>query len=70
MFGRLEMSGLKIEELGLAEMVSKRKEVVKDLLTFRLSLDPSGVKTEGGAGALQKTLRRIDLRIATLKQGK
>lgn len=58
------------EELSLAEAVNRRRELVKDLLQFRLSLDSSAVQTQGGAGAIQKKLREVDLRIATLKQGK
>lgn len=59
-----------IKELSLEAAVSKRKQVVRELLSFRLSLDPAVVQTEGGPGALQNVLREIDLRIATLKQGK
>jgi hypothetical protein len=61
------MADKKIGELSLAEALVKRKILVKDLLTFRLSLDPNGVQTEGGVPGLQRTLRLLDLRIATLK---
>ena len=61
------MADKKINELSLAEALLKRKVLVKDLLTFRLSLDSNGVTTEGGAPGLQRSLRQVDLRIATLK---
>lgn len=58
------------EQLSLAEAVNKRRDLVRDLLQFRLSLDGTAVQTPGGPGAIQKRLREVDLRIATLKQGK
>ena len=61
------MADKKIAELSLADALVKRKALVKELLTFRLSLDVNGVQTEGGIAGLQRSLRKLDLRIATLK---
>jgi hypothetical protein len=64
------MSEGKIAELGLDDAVSRRKVLVKELLTYRLSLDPNDVKTEGGPAGLRRKLREVDRRIAILQAKK
>lgn len=58
----------KIEGLSMSEAQAKRKELVKDLLTAKLSLDPTTVSAPGGLPGLQRALRATNQRIAQLKQ--
>jgi len=70
-FGRCELASKDSQKpLSLDEAQAKRRELVKDLLQYRLSLDPSSVQSHGGPGAVQRKLRAVDLQIAVLKQGK
>ncbi len=64
------MTESKISELSLEDAQARRRVLVKELLTFRLSLDPNGIQTEGGVAGVQRSLREVDLRIATLKSEK
>lgn len=64
------MADAKISELTIEEAQIKRKALVKELLTFRLSLDPNVVTVPGGVAGLQRSLRNVDRRIATLKSAK
>lgn len=64
------MSGGNVKELSLEEAVNQRKLMVKELLTYRLSLDANEVKTDGGPVGLQRKLRELDQRIAILAANK
>lgn len=64
------MSSAKAAELSLEEAVNQRKAMVKELLTYRLSLDPNEVKTDGGPAGLRRRLRELDQRIAILQAKK
>lgn len=46
---------------------SKRDELVRELLTFKLSLDASAVKSEGGIPAVSRDLKALSRKMKLAK---
>lgn len=54
----------KFSDLNAADARHKRDELLKELAAFRLSLDVSAVKTEGGVAGLRRDLKTISRKLS------
>lgn len=54
----------KFNSLGQKEALAKQKEMTKELLTARLSLDPATVTAEGGLNGLRRDFKKLRRQMA------
>lgn len=54
----------KFADLSLAEAVEKHSSLVKELVKFRISMDPASVQTEGGLQGLHRDLKVLGRKVA------
>ena len=64
------MKNQKFNELPAAESAAKQKEMMRQLVEFKLSLDPSKVSYEGGLSALQRDYKQLARHMAQVKAKK
>lgn len=61
---KAEKKVAKFGDLSQKDAASKRKELIKDLVTARLSLDGSHIQGTGGVVGLKRDLRLLGQKIA------
>lgn len=60
----------KFGSLDAKAAIAKKKEMTKELLKARLSLDPATVTTEGGLAGLNRDLKALNRTIAGLSKNR
>lgn len=60
----------KFSNLSAAELANKQKSFLKQLVSFKVSMDPSVITETGGIHGLRKDLKAIQRQIASTSSSK
>ena len=60
----------KFSELGMNELLGKQKDLMKQLVTFKVSLDPSVITESNNIDGLRRDIKNLQRQIAVVSSPK